>query len=245
MIHINLKFCSLTGADGAVDPAALRDVSREFPFVEWAILLLPAQQGNPRCPTTGWIEKFKSVCADTHKAMHLCDDAFLQFMESGAEVREVMTGFRRIQLNLKFGNLEGKYDPADLVARIKESPEWEFIIQYTPEKAFLLKMLEDVPNHAVLFDASAGRGISPDRWDPPIAGHFCGYAGGIGPENIAENLRQIGDVTQGIPTWIDMESRIRTDDKFDFAKVRTVLEAVQAVMQPGARPGVSSPSRGM
>ena len=53
-----------------------------------------------------------------------------------------------------------------------------------------------------------------------------GYAGGIGPDNVVDVLRDIGPVR---PTWIDMESGVRTGDKFDLAKVRRVLEQVAMV----------------
>lgn len=220
---MNLKYCSLTGADDAVNPEDLVNISSQFPFAEWAILLLRARAGQPRFPTTSWIESFKSKATGLNKAMHLCDDAFLGFIARDAEVMDIMKGFQRIQLNLKFGDVEGKYDPAELVTRVKESPEWQFILQYTPEKQGLLPAFKDVPNHAVLYDSSAGRGISPNSWDVPLDGHFCGYAGGMNPENVNKNLEMISRAAAGHVTWIDMETGVRTNDQFDLAKVRQVL----------------------
>ncbi|MFN3827523.1 MAG: hypothetical protein ACK4NR_07855 [Micavibrio sp.] len=220
---MNLKYCSLTGADDAVNPEDLVNISSQFPFAEWAILLLRARAGQPRFPTISWIEGFKSKATGLNKAMHLCDDAFLGFIARDAEVMDIMKGFQRIQLNLKFGDVEGKYDPAEIVARVKESPEWQFILQYTPEKQGLLPAFKDVPNHAVLYDASAGRGISPNSWDAPLDGHFCGYAGGLNPENVNKNLEMISRAAAGHVTWIDMETGVRTNDQFDLAKVRQVL----------------------
>ncbi|QQG37408.1 MAG: hypothetical protein HYS17_07415 [Micavibrio aeruginosavorus] len=155
--------------------------------------------------------------------MHLCDDGFLGFIAQDPAVRNLMSGFQRIQLNLKFGDVEGKYDPAELVARVRENPQHQFILQYTKEKKDLLPLFRDVPNHALLFDASAGRGISPGHWDAPLPGHFCGYAGGLNPENLQENLNLISSIANGYTTWIDMESGVRTDDRFDIGKVRRIL----------------------
>jgi phosphoribosylanthranilate isomerase len=135
-----------------------------------------------------------------------------------------MTGFKRIQLNLKFGDVEGKYDPAQLLAHVKDNPQWIFIIQYGHDKKSLLPLLEHIPNHAVLFDESAGRGISPESWDKPLPGHVCGYAGGINPSNVQAHIDMIAKVAPGYTTWIDMETGVRTDDAFDLAKVRRVLE---------------------
>ena len=220
---MKLKYCSITGADDAVNVADLTEIAQEFPFVEWAILLLRARAGLPRFPTASWIEDFTARTQGQNMAMHLCDDAFLGFIDKDPQVLDLMKGFQRIQLNLKFGDVEGKYDPAALVARVKESPRHQFILQYTREKQGLLPLFRDVANHAVLFDASAGRGISPDKWDAPLAGHFCGYAGGLNPDNVAENLQEIARVAAGHETWIDMETGVRTGDRFDLEKVRRVL----------------------
>ena len=155
--------------------------------------------------------------------MHLCDDGFLGFVHNNKTVLDLMHGYDRIQLNLKFGDVEGKYDPAELVARVRENPQHQFILQYTHDKQGLLPLFRDVPNHAVLFDESAGRGISPDSWDAPLNGHFCGYAGGMNPDNVKENLEMIKQVADGHLTWIDMETGIRTDDHFDMSKAERVL----------------------
>lgn len=224
---MQLKYCSITGADDAVEPQALTNFSAQFPFAEWAILLLPAMAGKPRFPTLAWIENFKTTCKDTHKAMHLCGEALIGFVEGKKEIYDIMNGFDRIQLNLKFGDIEGKYDPALLLERVKENPQFQFIIQYTHDKATLLPLLKDIPNHAVLFDASAGRGISPEEWDAPLSGHFCGYAGGINPDNVEKNLAMILQVAATHDTWIDMETGVRTNDVFDFDKVKRVLQSAQ------------------
>jgi phosphoribosylanthranilate isomerase len=69
-----------------------------------------------------------------------------------------------------------------------------------------------------LFDRSGG------LWPPhPGGDRLVGYAGGIGPDNVADVLEQIGATG---PYWIDMESGVRTDDRFDLGKCRRVCEAV-------------------
>ena len=221
---MRIQYCSITGADDAVDPKKLAQLSCEFSFAEWAILLLPARAGRARFPTPRWIGTFSEQCAASNKAMHLCDGAFLGFIDGDPDILRLMQGFARIQLNLKFGDVEGKYDPKKLMERVRASPQWQFILQYGRDKKGLLPLFRDVPNHAVLFDESAGRGISPDSWDAPLAGHACGYAGGIDPDNVGRNLVIISSVVGDYTTWIDMETGVRTNDVFDLAKVRRVLE---------------------
>jgi hypothetical protein len=221
---MHLKYISITGADDAVDAADLVALSREFPAAEWAILLLPDRAGTPRFPKPDWIKSFAARAAGLNTAMHLCGGALLGFINGDEDIFNAMQGFSRIQLNLKFGDVEGSYDPAALLKRVADNPRWQFIIQYAKDKQGLLPLLKDIPNHAVLFDESAGRGISPDTWDAPLPGHFCGYAGGLNPDNVAQNLEIIAKVAAGHETWIDMETGVRTDDVFDLAKVRRVLE---------------------
>jgi len=87
-----------------------------------------------------------------------------------------------------------------------------------------------------LYDSSGGKGISPSEWFPPVTGpnwqnYSTGYSGGLGPDNLKEELQNIASVVdssveQVCPIWIDMESKIRTGDKFDLDKVQQCCEIV-------------------
>ncbi|MBU0859909.1 MAG: hypothetical protein KJ667_08220 [Alphaproteobacteria bacterium] len=158
--------------------------------------------------------------------MHLCGSALLGFIEGRAAILDLMAGFARIQLNLEFGDMEGRYDPARLIAQMAAHPQFEFIVQYTERRQEMLPQFAALDNHAILFDASAGRGVAPDGWPAPLPGHFCGYAGGINPANVAMHLQKI-EAAGATDTWIDMESGVRTDDRFDLEKVRVVLKTAQ------------------
>ncbi|PJB69662.1 MAG: hypothetical protein CO093_09940 [Alphaproteobacteria bacterium CG_4_9_14_3_um_filter_47_13] len=221
---MKLQYVSLTGADDAVDIADLNAIAADFPFVEFAVLLLPEQAGQPRFPTISWIRTFRTDYKGVHKAMHLCGSAFLGFVRNDPDILALMQGFSRIQLNLEFGAVDGQYDPAALLAQIRACPRWQFIIQYTEDKASLLPLLRDIPHHAILFDGSAGQGHAPDFWPAPLPDHFCGYAGGLNPDNIEHHLEKISSVVTDHTTWIDMETGIRTHDRFDLQKVLQILE---------------------
>lgn len=221
---MKIKFCSLTGADDATDIAALNALAADFPFVEMAILLMPERMGQKRFPTAAWIQKFTSEYAGHHRAMHLCGDGLFNFMKDDPETLALMRGFQRIQLNLTFADAGNRIDPAALAAQARKYPLHEFIIQYGPQHKGVLPHFSDVRNHALLFDDSAGRGIAPDHWPAPLPGHFCGYAGGLNPENLDRHLDLMNDAAGDTLVWIDMESGIRTDDVFDVKKCRRVLE---------------------
>lgn len=230
-----LRYVSITGADDGVAVDELNAVVREFPFVEWAVLLMPEAFGKPRSPSAEWIEGFKAGNQGKYCAMHLCGTALLGFAEGQPEILDLMSGFRRIQLNLEFGDVEGRYDPQALLGRIQAHQEFDFIIQYTDKRAGMLPALARLPNHAVLFDASAGRGVAPDGWPAPIPGHFCGYAGGINPGNVARHIELIA-AAGAQETWIDMESGVRTEDRFDLDKVRAVLNIARPFAKSTGKP---------
>ena len=73
-------------------------------------------------------------------------------------------------------------------------------------------------------DGSCGRGVVCSEWREPET-EFFGNAGGLGHDNVVSAVRAISEVC---PTdfWIDMESSIRTNDKFDVDKCRRVCEAL-------------------
>jgi phosphoribosylanthranilate isomerase len=83
-------------------------------------------------------------------------------------------------------------------------------------------------NHQVLFDQSGGRGIETTEWETPLENKICGYAGGLGPQNINEQFSLIQSVADR-PFWIDMEGKIRTEDILDLALCKEVLSKVSKV----------------
>ena len=75
---------------------------------------------------------------------------------------------------------------------------------------------------SMLFDASGGRGISPDTWRAPVMpNHKMGYSGGLSPENVADNLDKINMVLPvGYNTWIDAEGKLKDPDTKQFDTLR-------------------------
>ena len=72
---------------------------------------------------------------------------------------------------------------------------------------------------------SGGAGILPNAW-PQARDCYCGYAGGLSPDNIEEQLPEIEKVAGEGPIWLDMETHVRSEDdrQFELAKVRQVLK---------------------
>jgi len=90
------------------------------------------------------------------------------------------------------------------------------------------------PVASVLLDASGGRGRTfyPADWPGlSLCNVSVGLAGGITPSTVADLVRgvRLGDPV----TWIDMESGVRTDDRFDLSLARDVLERVRTMVHHG------------
>ena len=64
-----------------------------------------------------------------------------------------------------------------------------------------------------------------------LAGIYNGYAGGLGPGNVLDELTRIATACGDCRAWIDMETKLYTGGKFDLSKCRQVLEQVAPQIQ--------------
>lgn len=234
---MSLTRVTISGADDGVEPSELAALSIEFPFVEWGILFSAKRAGEPRYPSAAWRVRLGKLDAKLRLSLHLC----------GAVARALLAGdtdllgavgdeYERIQVNgWHPGNPEFRTVP------LGES--YEFILQVRSEEDLQLaaREIDAITDDALvgwpgsvsaLWDCSGGRGLEPFTWPPAPLGVPLGYAGGIGPDNVIDVLSAIGPVSRDF--WIDMESGVRTDDRFDLAKVRRVLELTAPIVARGA-----------
>jgi hypothetical protein len=206
---------TISGADDAVDRHDLRALSLLFPFVEWAFLHSEKRGGSPRYPSRLWLEELQldGSLAELPVAIHLCGEAARRVLSGGESA--VMA--ERVQLN--------GYAPPATSLRAITGIEW---ILQVRDVEHLVGAAHDALRlgASLLFDPSGGQGIEPFRWPEAPLGVRMGYAGGINSENVERVLDDIATENLTIDTdwWIDMESGVRTDDAFDLAKVRAVLE---------------------
>lgn len=246
---MRLDRVTITGADHSVEPHQLLELSREFPFVEWGILVsrsntaAKGQAAAPRWPSFDWIESLRRCARKPDRmdlALHVCGHWVRQLLLGENEIpREILEGFERVQLNfhgeslpsnrrlfpdalLPFGERQiiFQLDGAMGLARLKEI--WEA----DPAGDF---------NAVGLHDVSHGAGVSPKSWPAPVSEHvYQGYAGGLGPENFLAEIVRIADAAKDARVWVDMETRVRSsgDRIFDLSKVRAVLEAARPFVFP-------------
>lgn len=230
----NPYLCTLTGADDTVDPGDLFQLSQEFPFVEWGILI--GSKSRHRFPSANWIRRLCLLANYSDKkinlSLHICGSQ-LDLITTGNPIPGSAPQFKRCQLNFHGeprGNVGGKIAEA-----------FEKMLPWAPTIIFQL----DGENHSLskeclanafscvgLHDLSHGAGVTPAEWPEGGTAHMpYGYAGGLGPDNIAEQLPKIHAAAFGAPYWIDMETKLYTGLQFDLAKCREVLTVVQAFRQ--------------
>ena len=238
---MKLKYVTLTGADDKTSASRMAALSAKYPYVEWAILFSQAKSGVPRYPSNDWIQKSLPILGGCNLSAHLCGKWVADVMDGRFTFMDEDDGllsdnFRRFQLNLAGQKLKDvllwktKLWDCDLHSHTNQiilgGPYQKTGLALPVDSYFLYEV---VP----LFDSSGGRGIMTDTWPavPVSEGTplFCGYAGGLGPDNLEEQLKKIEDVVGDNTIWIDMESRIRNEqDEFDLALCEKVLEIAKA-----------------
>ena len=221
-----LEILTFTGVDEATDLEALRDISADYPQVEFGVLYgSHAGEGNPIFPSTGFVQKFRGL-QDVRTAIHLCGRwarcAAGEFDRS-ITLGLLCNGFGRVQVNLH-GDDENPHRVQLQYSAIKRFAEQtaadSVILQH--RGAFDTVPIRH-PRIEYLFDLSEGSGQEGfDSWPEPPADARAGYAGGLGPHNIPTAMEFVDRHPQA-RLWLDMERNVRTPSYiFDLDKVRQV-----------------------
>ena len=236
--QLNLRVMGFCGADDSCAPEHLQLLSIHYPWIEWGVLFRPDLEGSPRYASMDWVNRLSKINTDTGGNMrlagHLCGSRCQEILDGDSNfVKELNgLGFGRVQVNatkanavtVNFGDLGG-------VARnirncIEVVPEVEFIFQLNDETKGIFDEIVKIggplpSNMSILQDASCGLGVLATEYPEPFSVNGeevpCGYAGGIGPENVVSVLGNVAKAAGGKPVWIDMESSLRsmTFDKKD------------------------------
>ena len=229
---LQLRCIGFCGVDDSVDPLLLSIISTHYQWVEWGILFRQDKEGQPRYPSTTWVQKLVEAKVNTQQiriAAHLCGGRCQELLrgEYGFIERLHNDGFQRIQINATRANdvIVDVAHLTDIITNLKNAilafPTIEWIIQCNDETAPIKKSLEQIhsilPNMSFLFDASCGTGVNMSAHPlPPIHATIpCGYAGGLGPETLTSAMSLLSshlsaaDHPSPPPIWVDMESSLR------------------------------------
>lgn len=231
--------CTLTGIDEWVNLNELWEISGRHPNVEWGVLLSTSRAGKGRYPRLAWIAELAQEIRrrpGARFALHVCGGAVDRVLAADAALSDLLPSFNRVQLNL----CKAQDTALRLRCLLEAMSQRVFITQENAANAGLWAEAGAHRNHQLLFDASGGRGETPIVWpvapDGPGAPAF-GYAGGLGPENLLQQLPEILKAAGGRAVWLDMESRLRDEaDRFHLGLARlTLRELDRAVQSPPRR----------
>lgn len=219
---------TFTGVDEQTDIDRLVSIQERFPKAEFGVLMSRHWQDNgPRFMSPESIEKLRG--RGLRLSAHLCGgfarDMFYKdgFYNIDKEYPLLLEMFRRIQLNVS------TCDPGIVGSGcFMPVTAHEVIIQQGSSHAiFNLCHTACGDTVSILLDQSGGTGKdTPIEVPAYLRRCHVGYAGGIGPDNVIEKLREITASEFTGRFWIDMESGVRTDDRFDLDKVEQVCQQV-------------------
>jgi len=203
-------FITVTGADEQTDVGMLAKLDAEI-----GLLYTATPEGRNRYPRKEWIKAAARKLPRV--AIHICGSKARGELLSGW-LDDLLENAQRVQVNgiLSIGDCQS------ICARYHNKT---IITQHKPDNKYLLAV--KAPNHALLIDGSGGRGISPEVWRHPDTQKQVGYAGGLGPDNIAFELGRIRKIADGC-WWVDMEGKLRVNDCFSVERARECVWAFHA-----------------
>lgn len=230
-----IKKVAVTGADNSVKPHQLIEIAKEYPFVEFGILLSKSSMGNVRFPSKPWLTELVETCQGEgiSFAGHIC----------GSWVKEILLGkwpseaftdihpdfqklFNRFQLNTHGQKHSLSPDLSNILYNLKCNGQ-TVIFQYDNVNTAMINVMSlNNTNTSALFDLSHGAGVLPSEWPTPLS-IPCGYAGGLSPMNVAGQIEKISGIVGDAEIWIDAETHLYSKGGllFDLEKVKKFLEA--------------------
>lgn len=230
-----IRRVTVTGADDSIRPEALVPIAKEYPSVEFGILLSKKQQGNKRYPSRDWWEELYALWREENLVLsgHLCGEwvrklclGMPSFFE---EFGYTWKMFSRFQLNFHTEpHAVDSQKLSDLIRRYLRDMPIIFQMDGVNDGIFYSLYARWGISVFSLFDQSGGTGLLPGEWPKQPLNQYCGYAGGLSPDNIQEEMEKISRVTTS-HIWIDAETLLRSenDKVFDLEKVRRFLEAAE------------------
>jgi hypothetical protein len=193
---VNTPEITVTGADERTDLDRLCRLDAEI-----GILYTETPEGRNRYPRREWIQEVG--WSIQHLAIHICGLRARGALFSG-RLDDMAALAGRIQVN-------GRLSANEVITLCRLFPDRTIITQHSEANQWL--EVTGCDNHALLVDQSGGRGISPEKWARPATEKPVGFAGGLGPRNLATELPKIQAVARG-EWWVDMEGNLRVDDWF-------------------------------
>ena len=211
---------------------------KTYQGVEFGVQCSPKKAGYGT-PRFEWIDTLASKLCEQKMcgrlALHLNEGFAVSICEGviPPEISDLLqktNAIGRLQLNFKigrevFGNNQIAPDLEKLATSMAQLTDHDIILSASKANlALIAKMYHQGFKFDALFDDSFGEGIQPKAWSKPLFEDvFQGYAGGLSPENIQEELEKISKVATG-NIFIDAEGKLKQDGAFSFARAEQYVK---------------------
>ena len=197
--------------------------------VEFGVQCSPKKAGY-QTPRFEWLKellyKLNEQKIENRIALHLNEGFVVSFCDGKLpdeifELLKVGQTVGRLQLNFKIGReFFSSLNVPDIktLGKTMHAVESHPIILSAsqPNLPFIHKAYHRGMKFDVLYDDSFGEGVCPGIRKPPLFKDvFQGYAGGLSPENVVDELMKIGQVAKGA-VFIDAEGKLKQDGYFNF-----------------------------
>lgn len=213
------------------------DFLKKYKNAEFGVQCSPRKAGY-QTPRFEWLKELLSKLneqkIENRVALHLNEGFVVSFCDGKVpdEISDLLNlgnTVGRLQLNFKIGretfasgivpNIETLQKTMETVA-----PHPIILSASQPNLSFIHKAHHQGMKFDILFDDSFGEGVAPEaRRAPLFVDVFQGYAGGLSPENIAEEIIKIGKVAKG-RVFIDAEGKLKQDGSFCFDKAEKFVQ---------------------
>jgi hypothetical protein len=222
---------TFTGIDERTDLKRVKQLQKKYPFAEFGVLLsYDWKENGQRFPNPEILARLEKQ--GLNLSAHFCGQAAIDLaIGKRFKVLEQLSShirlFRRCQLNLRANGLFSNLRKLSPIPYINE-----VIVQmHTPELCEQFLAGERPKHLSFLLDASGGAGIDTPIQILTSPGAHIGYAGGIGPDNVEGKLRTLLEYDSKEKFWIDMETRVRTEEWLDLDKVEQVLVICERLLK--------------
>lgn len=245
------RILTLSGVDRHTNLEELIAILREYPWVEVGLLVSDtstasrywnfAEVGRVVDELWGGLlegcpDEKVTYAAGPQIAIHVCGGAARQNLLGGGGAADLCRRLDRIQVN-------GAVDDDTIEQLLNMWPGTKIITQVKiTDHDLQLPVVRSHVRRSYLVDASGGRGILPTRWRAPkldvdprqaIFTSNVGFAGGLGPMNLREQLPLIMEQAYH-GWWIDMETSLRTDPgpegRFSLGLAQLAIDCVEKTL---------------
>lgn len=223
-----LKKVTFTGLDNYTDVDQLIEIWSKNQWIEWGILYSKRACGQASAfPSKEKI--LKLMFNNMHKSLHLCGESASDLLEHGkidSEVLYLMSCVNRVQLNFNAKKINTNLNK--FFSRIEDFHQ-SFILPVNEDNQNLIGIISNytVDEFHYLFDHSSGRGVEMKIPSNPIPDKICGWCGGFNPSNLESMLLILeSSLPKDLSIWIDLQSGVRTDDRFDSDKVKKCVDII-------------------